>query len=74
MAYLKSDEEKIGFEKVNNMVEFLQCYPLEVRKNKNASAQMEDVLHMTNREIKQKPVELNDASKLMMFVWGKLCD
>lgn len=69
LDYLSQDNT-IGFEQVSNMVEFLQCYPLIVRKNKNASAQMESVM---NTAAKGRE-ELSDAAKLMMYVWTKLCD
>jgi hypothetical protein len=49
MDYLRTDEERVDFETINNMFEFLQCYPLEVRKSKNASAQMEDVMNLANK-------------------------
>lgn len=39
------NSERVRFEQVNNMVEFLQCYPLEVKKNKSASKQMENVMN-----------------------------
>lgn len=48
ISYLKLDENQteITFDRLNNMVEFLICYPLEVRKDKNASVDMEKILHM----------------------------
>lgn len=36
---------------------------------------MTDVMLMSNKQTpKAKPEPLTDASKLMMFVWSKLCD
>lgn len=47
MKYFRpvGDEISANFEKVNNLVEFLQCYALSVRKDKNQSKVMEDILH-----------------------------
>ena len=48
LAYLKKecneDEKNCSFDKVNNLVEFLQCYPIQVKKNRNASNRMDDIL------------------------------
>ncbi len=45
--YLQTgDSTTVSFDRVNNMVEFLQCFPLEVHKDKNASCDMNDCLQM----------------------------
>ena len=51
LAFLKKDSEVATFERINTLVEFLQCYPLLVRKNKNASPDIEAVM---NNEPKMK--------------------
>lgn len=51
--WLRKDEEdttNAKFEKVNNLVEFLMCYPVEVKKNTNTSNRMDDILHMRKEE------------------------
>ena len=75
ISYLKSDENltEVTFDRLNNMVEFLICYPLEVRKDKNASVDMEHILHMKDASYHGK-VGSNRAQKIMMFVWSKMCD
>jgi len=79
-TYLKpSNEESVSFDRVNNMVEFLQCYPIQVRKNKNESIKMDEVLHpkelpSKNTNTKVKITEDHRAQKLMMYVWSKMCD
>ena len=47
MEYIQraDQNEEVTFDRVNNMVEFLQCYPLQVKKDKNVSLDMRDVLH-----------------------------
>lgn len=80
LEYLsEKDSTVVSFERVNNMVEFLQCFPLEVHKDKNASNDMNDCLQMrtdSNQPAKPKAVktELDRATKIIVFVWSKLCD
>lgn len=39
IAYLKlTDISSATYERVNTMIEFLQCYPILVKKNKNAAS------------------------------------
>lgn len=78
MEYLRADakEDLVTFERVNNMVEFLQCYALKVQKDKNVSYDMEDVLHPKEKSSKVQAVadDQQKAQKLMMYVWAKMCD
>jgi hypothetical protein len=49
VCYLKiADKEQVTAERINTLVEFLLCYPTVVKKNKNASIGMGQV--MTNEE------------------------
>lgn len=82
MAYLRKDlaedEPNCSFEKLNNLVEFLQCYTIEVKKNRNASNRMDDILHMRTKDtskygLPQKP-ELNRSDKVLMFIWQRMCE
>lgn len=82
MEYLQPDktQDQVTFDRVNNMVEFLQCYPLQVKKDKNVSHDMDDVLHPKEKpwkNISKVQAISNDqqkAQKLMMYVWSKMCD
>lgn len=83
MAWLRKDEslgeQNCSFEKINNIVEFLQCYPLEVKKNRNASNRMDDILHMRKEDTAKNGglpprEELDRASKVLMFIWRKMCE
>lgn len=79
MEYLRADakDDFVSFERVNNMVEFLQCYALKVKKDKNVSYEMEDVLHpkeQKSSKVHATPNDQQKAQKLMMYVWSKMCD
>lgn len=81
MAWLRTDESQSNaqFDRVNNMVEFLQCYALEVKKNKNASNRMDDILHMREKDSDKlrgapQKTDLDRATKVMMFIWQKMLD
>lgn len=81
IAWLRTDESASNaqFDRVNNLVEFLQCYPLEVKKNKNASNRMDDILHMREKDSAKlrgppKREDLDRATKVMMFIWQKMLD
>jgi len=45
VTFLKQSNEFATFDRVNTLVEFLQCYPLLIRKNKNASPDIEAVMN-----------------------------
>lgn len=56
-TYLKiKDPASATFERVNTMVEFLQCYPILVKKNKNASPGISQVFPLPS-------YDNNDAGK-----------
>jgi len=83
LQWLRKDESETAtsasFERVNNLVEFLQCYPLEVKKNRNASNRMDDILHMRKEDTQKlgglpPKADLDRASKVLMFLWRKLVD
>lgn len=80
MAFLQEkDDATVSFDRINKLVEFLWCFPLEVHKDKNASHDMNDCLHMrTDSYLPSKPkaakTELDRATKITVFVWSKLCD
>lgn len=65
MEYLRADvkDELVSFERVNNMVEFLQCYALKVKKDKNVSYDMEDVLHPKEQKSSKVLAIANDQQK-----------
>lgn len=45
MTYLlDGSEDSVKFDRLNTMVEFIQCYPLHVKFDKNASQAMDDCL------------------------------
>lgn len=78
---LDGSEDSVKFDRLNTMVEFIQCYPLHVKFDKNASQAMDDCLVPKGIPAKFQPknkfaevTEDNRASKLMMFVWAKMCD
>lgn len=82
MTYLLDGSlDTVSFERLNTFVEFIQCYPLHVKFDKNASQAMDDCLVPKGLPAKFQPkskvgevTEDNRASKLMMFVWAKMCD
>ncbi len=60
----------VTFERVNTLVEFLQCYPLLIRKNKNASPDIEAV--MNNKPKVQESVNSSHAVKLLEYIRFKI--
>lgn len=83
MAWLRkvesADSTNASFDRVNNLVEFLQCYPLEVKKNRNASNRMDDILHMRKEDTQKlgglpPKAELDRAARVLMFIWRKMQD
>lgn len=76
MAYIKlKDVSSATYERVNTMVEFLSCYPILVKKNKNASPQMGQIIP-TDTKNKPEPtkleIEQTHIEKLIEFTWTKI--
>lgn len=64
----QGEKESATFERVNTLVEFLQCYPLLIRKNKNASPDIEAVM---NNETKLTKVE-NSPHKVKLLEYVRM--
>ena len=73
---------EIPFERVNSMIEFIQCYPIIVKKDKNASAGMSLVLkneaYFVDKELGGNVTDMDEESehqrKLVEFVWSKVME
>lgn len=79
ISYLKlTGESSATYDRVNTMVEFLQCYPILVKKNKNASPGMCQMFPLDNQNPNQKPepskreLDQTHIEKLIEFTWAKI--
>ena len=70
VQFLKQDSEFVTFQRVNTLVEFLQCYPLLIRKNKNASPDIEAVMNTDHKS--RQVVDTSHAVQLLEFVRIKI--
>jgi hypothetical protein len=71
------DKSQATFERVNTMIEFLQCYPIIVRRNKNAAPNMTQIfptenIRNQNGKTLEETANQEYIEKLVQFTWTKV--